>query len=108
MVGDELEGGWAAPSFRTADLWLIHAADCRSRYSLRTCCGGPVPIRENFPLELLQSAFRGPYWRRAGTVMPDDLQGVRSLPLLLWRCRRLRRLTRPPAAPSLCSRRASG
>ena len=25
--------------FRTADLWLIHAADCRSRYSLRTCCG---------------------------------------------------------------------
>jgi hypothetical protein len=26
-------------AFRTADLWLIHAADCRSRYSLRTCCG---------------------------------------------------------------------
>jgi hypothetical protein len=26
-------------TFRTADLWLIHAADCRSRYSLRTCCG---------------------------------------------------------------------
>jgi len=26
-------------AFRTADLWLVHAADCRSRYSLRTCCG---------------------------------------------------------------------
>ena len=26
-------------TFRTADLWLIHAADCRSRYSFRTCCG---------------------------------------------------------------------
>ena len=26
-------------AFRTAYLWLIHAADCRSRYSLRTCCG---------------------------------------------------------------------
>ena len=25
--------------FRTADLWLIHAADCCSRYALRTCCG---------------------------------------------------------------------
>ena len=25
--------------FRTADLWLIHAADCRSRYSSWTCCG---------------------------------------------------------------------
>jgi DNA-binding PadR family transcriptional regulator len=44
----------------------------------------------------------------AGTVVPDDLQGVRSLPLQTWRYRRLRRLTRPPAAPSPCSRRASG
>jgi hypothetical protein len=26
-------------TFRTADLWLIHAADCCSRYSLWTCCG---------------------------------------------------------------------
>ena len=26
-------------AFRTADLLLIHAADCRSRYSLLTCCG---------------------------------------------------------------------
>jgi hypothetical protein len=26
-------------AFRTADLWLIHAADCRSRYSSRTCRG---------------------------------------------------------------------
>jgi hypothetical protein len=26
-------------AFRTADLWLIHAADCCSRYSLWTCCG---------------------------------------------------------------------
>ena len=26
-------------AFRTAYLWLIHAADCRSRYSSRTCCG---------------------------------------------------------------------
>ena len=26
-------------AFRTADLWLIHAADCCSRYSLCTCCG---------------------------------------------------------------------
>ena len=25
--------------FRTADLWLIHAADCCSRYSSWTCCG---------------------------------------------------------------------
>ena len=25
--------------FRTAYLWLIHAADCRSRYSSWTCCG---------------------------------------------------------------------
>ena len=26
-------------AFRTAYLWLIHAADCRSMYSSRTCCG---------------------------------------------------------------------
>jgi len=26
-------------AFRTAYLWLIHAADCRSRYSSWTCCG---------------------------------------------------------------------
>jgi len=26
-------------TFRTADLWLIHAADCCSRYSLWTCWG---------------------------------------------------------------------
>jgi hypothetical protein len=26
-------------AFRTADLLLIHAADCRSRYSSWTCCG---------------------------------------------------------------------
>jgi hypothetical protein len=26
-------------AFRTADLWLIHAADCFSRYSSWTCCG---------------------------------------------------------------------
>ena len=26
-------------AFRTADLWLIHAADCCSRYSSKTCCG---------------------------------------------------------------------
>jgi len=26
-------------TFRTAGLWLIHAADCRSRYSLRACWG---------------------------------------------------------------------
>ena len=26
-------------AFRTADLWLIHAADSRSRYSSWTCCG---------------------------------------------------------------------
>jgi integrase/recombinase XerD len=26
-------------AFRTADFWLIHAADCRSRYSSRTCRG---------------------------------------------------------------------
>jgi Transposase len=26
-------------TFRTADLWLIHAADCRSRYSSWTCRG---------------------------------------------------------------------
>ena len=26
-------------AFRTADLWLIHAADCCPRYSSWTCCG---------------------------------------------------------------------
>ena len=26
-------------AFRTADLWLIYAADCCSRYSSWTCCG---------------------------------------------------------------------
>jgi hypothetical protein len=26
-------------AFRTADLWLIHAAGCCSRYSSWTCCG---------------------------------------------------------------------
>ena len=26
-------------AFRTADLWLIHATDCCSRYSSWTCCG---------------------------------------------------------------------
>src|SRR5712664_3882434 len=26
-------------AFRTADLWLIHTADCCSRYSSWTCCG---------------------------------------------------------------------
>ena len=26
-------------AFRTADLWLIHAADCCSKYSSWTCCG---------------------------------------------------------------------
>jgi hypothetical protein len=26
-------------AFRTADLWLIHAADCCSMYSSWTCCG---------------------------------------------------------------------
>ena len=26
-------------AFRTADLWLIHAAICCSRYSSWTCCG---------------------------------------------------------------------
>jgi hypothetical protein len=45
-LGDAL--GWAVEqarandlprTFRTADLWLIHAADCRSRYSLRACRG---------------------------------------------------------------------
>ena len=51
-VPTPLEGCWAVgyplfqevPSdlpraFRTADLWLIHAADCCSRYSSWTCCG---------------------------------------------------------------------
>jgi len=34
------DGGVDLPrAFRTAYLWSIHAADCRSRYSLRTCCG---------------------------------------------------------------------
>ena len=38
--GDEAPLAGDLPrAFRTADLWLIHAADCRSRYSLRTCCG---------------------------------------------------------------------
>jgi two-component system, NarL family, sensor histidine kinase DesK len=42
-----MEFSWLAVSvlidlpraFRTADLWLIHAADCCSRYSSWTCCG---------------------------------------------------------------------
>jgi hypothetical protein len=46
--GGHVEAMWrAAPegagdlprAFRTADLWLIHAADCCSRYSSWTCCG---------------------------------------------------------------------
>ena len=46
--GPELGGGLGVGAgfaidlpraFRTADLWLIHAADCCSRYSLWTCCG---------------------------------------------------------------------
>lgn len=37
-LGDLLEHDLPR-TFRTADLWLIHAADCRSRYALRTCCG---------------------------------------------------------------------
>ena len=36
---DQLDASDLPRAFRTADLWLIHAADCRSRYSLRTCCG---------------------------------------------------------------------
>jgi hypothetical protein len=28
-------------TFRTADLWLIHAANCCSRYSSWTCRHGP-------------------------------------------------------------------
>ena len=34
-----LKEGGPARAFRTADLWLIHAADCCSRYSSWTCCG---------------------------------------------------------------------
>ena len=34
-----LAAGDLPRDFRTAYLWLIHAADCRSRYSSWTCCG---------------------------------------------------------------------
>src|SRR5437016_14391335 len=34
-----LDGPDLPRAFRTADLWLIHAADCCSRYSSWTCCG---------------------------------------------------------------------
>ena len=42
LTGTETEALLAADlprTFRTADLRLIHAADCCSRYSLWTCCG---------------------------------------------------------------------
>jgi len=40
QLSDELVGQVDLPrAFRTADLWLIHAADCCSRYSSWTCCG---------------------------------------------------------------------
>ena len=45
---------------------------------------------------------------RAGTALPDSLRRMRSIPLLVWRCRRSRRLTRPPATLSPCSPTASG
>ena len=40
LAGNLHRAGFDLPrAFRTADLWLIHAADCRSRYSSWTCCG---------------------------------------------------------------------
>jgi (R,R)-butanediol dehydrogenase/meso-butanediol dehydrogenase/diacetyl reductase len=41
VLGHEFAGVVAdlPRAFRTADLWLIHAADCCSRYSSWTCCG---------------------------------------------------------------------
>ena len=39
-ITDEQQAAGDLPrAFRTADLWLIHAADCCSRYSSWTCCG---------------------------------------------------------------------
>jgi acyl-CoA reductase-like NAD-dependent aldehyde dehydrogenase len=38
-VAARLAGTDLPRAFRTADLWLIHAADCCSRYSSWTCCG---------------------------------------------------------------------
>jgi hypothetical protein len=40
VLGGGADGGVDLPrTFRTAYLWLIHAADCRSRYSSRACRG---------------------------------------------------------------------
>ena len=39
VIEVKLAGNDLPRTFRTADLWLIHAADCRSRYSSWTCCG---------------------------------------------------------------------
>ena len=53
-------GGWGDDlprTFRTADLWLIHAADCRSRYSSWTCCGVRYCSPECLRLELYQNSM---------------------------------------------------
>ena len=39
LAGTGFVPGDLPRAFRTADLWLIHAADCFPRYSSWTCCG---------------------------------------------------------------------
>ena len=52
-------------AFRTADLWLIHAADCCSRYSSWTCCGSGSEVPECRRLELYQNSMYLTTSRRA-------------------------------------------
>src|SRR4029077_14589530 len=66
-------------AFRTADLWLIHAADCCSRYSSWTCCGVRYWSPECRRLELYQNSMylatsrrpcsRVGYWVRLDTFV---------------------------------------
>src|SRR5712692_4593258 len=52
-------------TFRTADLWLIHAADCRSRYSSWTCRGVRYCSPECLRFELYQNSMYLTTSRRA-------------------------------------------
>jgi LuxR family maltose regulon positive regulatory protein len=52
-------------AFRTADLWLIHAADCCSMYSSWTCCGVRYRSPECRRLELYQNSMYLTTSRRA-------------------------------------------
>jgi hypothetical protein len=52
-------------AFRTADLWLIHAANCCSTYSSWTCCGVRYWSPECRRLELYQNSMYLTMSRRA-------------------------------------------